>query len=58
MNDAGRGRRRVRVQGAALAILLAASALETVAVTSGLAAARDGLLVMIAATMVAAAVWG
>ena len=58
MNGAGRNRRRPHVQAVSLALLLAASALETVALALGLEVARNGLLVVIAATMVVAAAWG
>lgn len=58
MNAAQPARRRPRLQGMALVVLLAASALEIWAVAGGLDVARDCLLVLIALTMAAAAVWG
>jgi len=58
MNGAERGRARQRVQAATLVILLAASALGMAAVTAGWAMLRDGLLILIALTMLVAAGWG
>jgi len=58
MNGAPRRRSRQRVQTVALVILLAASALEMGAVAGGLDILRDGLLALIALTMIAAAGWG
>ena len=58
MNAAPRRRWRPRVQAVALVVLLAASALETGAVAAGLDFLRDGLLALIALTMIVAAGWG
>jgi hypothetical protein len=46
------------VQAVALVVLLAASALEMWAVADGLDILRDGLLALIALTMIVAAGWG
>ena len=58
MNGAPRRRSRQRVQAVALVVLLAASALEMWAVADGLDILRDGLLALIALTMIVAAGWG
>ena len=50
--------RRARVHAIALLVLLAASALEVWAVAGGWDVLRDGLLALIASTMVVAAAWG
>jgi hypothetical protein len=50
--------RRQRVQAITLAVLLIAAALEAWAIAGGLTALRDGLLMVIAATMAVAAIWG
>jgi hypothetical protein len=50
--------RRQRVQAITLAVLLVAAALEAWAIAGGLTALRDGLLMVIAATMAVAAIWG
>ena len=49
---------RQPVQAVALVVLLAASALEMWAVAGGLDILRDGLLALIALTMIVAAGWG
>ena len=58
MNGAPRRWSRQRVQAVALVVLLAASALEMGAVAGGLDILRDGLLALIALTMIVAAGWG
>lgn len=58
MNGAPRRRSRQRVQAVALVVLLAASALEIGAVAGGLDILRDGLLALMALTMIVAAGWG
>ena len=58
MNGAPRRQSRQRVQAVALVVLLAASALEIGAVAGGLDSLRDGLLALIALTMIVAAGWG
>ena len=58
MNGAPRRWSRQRAQAVALVVLLAASALEMWAVAGGLTILRDGLLALIALTMIAAAGWG
>jgi hypothetical protein len=50
--------RRQRVQAITLAVLLVAAAAESLAIAGGLTGLRDGLLVVIAATMAVAAIWG
>ena len=50
--------RRQRVQAITLVVLLTAAALESWAIAGGLTGLRDGLLVVIAATMAVAARWG
>jgi len=56
--NARRERQRQRVQAAALLIVLTASAGEIWAVAAGFDGLRDGLLVLIALTMLAAAAAG
>jgi len=58
MNGTPRPRSRQWVQAVALVVLLAASALELGAVAGGLDILRDGLLALIALTMIVAAGWG
>jgi hypothetical protein len=58
MNGAPRRRSRQPVQAVALVVLLAASALEMWAVAGGLDILRDGLLGLMALTMIVAAGWG
>ena len=58
MNGAPRLWSRQPVQAVALVVLLAASALEMWAVAGGLDFLRDGLLALIALTMIVAAGWG
>ena len=58
MNGEPRRWSRQPVQAVALVVLLAASALEMWAVAGGLDILRDGLLALIALTMIVAAGWG
>jgi len=58
MNGSPRRWSRQPVQAVALVVLLAASALEMWAVAGGLDFLRDGLLALIALTMIVAAGWG
>ena len=58
MNGAPRRWSRQRAQAVALVVLLAASALEMGPVAGGLDILRDGLLALIALTMIVAAGWG
>ena len=58
MNGAPPRWSRPPVQAVALVVLLAASALEMWAVADGLDILRDGLLALIALTMIVAAGWG
>jgi len=55
MTESPAARRRQRIQGVTVAILLAASAAEIWALAGGFDGLRDGLLVLIALTMIAAA---
>jgi hypothetical protein len=58
MNAVPPPRTRQRVQAAALIVLLAASSLEIWAVAGGLEFLRDGLLALIALTMIVVAARG
>jgi hypothetical protein len=58
MNGPARAARRARVHAIGVVVLLAASALEVWAVAGGQDLLRDGLLLLIALTMVAVAAWG
>lgn len=58
MNGAEASLRRRRVQSITLAVLLTASALETLAIAGDLLVLRDALMVLIALTMVVAAARG
>lgn len=52
------GARRRRVQAVALAIFLGGSALEAMVLATGQTVGGEALLLVIAATMAMAAVWG